>query len=325
MKSLQINLTSVEQNVLLAELDVSGSGRIVYDEAVERLCGDQDDDDESSDDQEAHDSRPQPRRRRIHRRKASLLGFTGDEDLHREYEKQRIEHRGGTHDIPEANGRGGYNTWDAKNYSIEEQIELREGDNRSYYQRNRRGTVVSVPLSDEETLEGRIDVSLLSKMMSDVDMATSSDIVHKKKKKKKKMVRTKANRSRRKVTPSFAPPRHVRSKQGTTSSRRRRRLHMRKAELLGFTGNQDLHREYEKQRIEHRGGTHDIPEADGRGGYNTWDAKNFTIEEQVELGKTDNRSYYQRNRRGTAVSVPTSDDTTLQRRVDFALLQKLSG
>ena len=46
---------------------------------------------------------------------------------------------------------------------------------------------------------------------------------------------------------------------------------------------EQLHR-YEKQRIEHRGGTHDIADYDGRGNFNTGRCTKLHDEEQVAVG-----------------------------------------
>ena len=106
-------------------------------------------------------------RPRIHRKKAALLGFMGDEKLHQEYEKQRIEHRGGTHNIVDYDGHGHFNTWaDPRNYTIEERLATGTADDRSYYQKNRRATAVKVPLKETRLSDGRIDMELLGKIMS---------------------------------------------------------------------------------------------------------------------------------------------------------------
>ena len=55
--------------------------------------------------------------------------------------------------------------------------------------------------------------------------------------------------------------------------------------ILRKSTNQLSKNRYEKHRIEHRGGTHDIVDYDGHGNFNTFgDARNYTVEEQVATG-----------------------------------------
>ena len=64
--------------------------------------------------------------------------------------------------------------------------------------------------------------------------------------------------------------------------------------ILRKSTNQLSKNRYEKHRIEHRGGTHDIVDYDGHGNFNTFgDARNYTIEEQVATGTADDRSYFE--------------------------------
>ncbi len=141
---------------------------------------------------------------------------------------------------------------------------------------------------------------------TNAQLSTSSPSSVQKKKKKKK-----------------STPRRVRTHKSPDSSRPR--IHRKKAELLGFTGDKKLHEEYEKHRIEHRGGTHDIVDYDGHSRFNTWaDPRNYTIEERLATGTADDRSYYQKNRRATAVKVPLKEGAGLSdNRVDMDLLHKM--
>ena len=231
------------------------------------------------------------------------------EQLHR-YEKQRIEHRGGTHDIADYDGRGNFNTWgDARNYTTEEQVAVGAADDRTYYERH-----ASNAQSFDDTIEttgghlkNRLDLSMLNNMMgTNAQLSTSSPSSAQKKKK--------------------STPRRVRSAATRTSpDSSRPRIHRKKAELLGFTGDEKLHEQYEKHRIEHRGGTHDIVDYDGHSRFNTWaDPRNYTIEERLATGTADDRSYYQKNRRATAVKVPLKEGAGLSDgRVDMDLLHQM--
>ena len=194
----------------------------------------------------------------------------------------------GLHDIADYDGRGNFNTWgDARNYTTEEQVAVGAADNRTYYERH-----ASNAQSFDDTIEttgghlkNRLDLSMLNNMIgTNAQLSTSSpSSAQKKKKSTPRRVRSAATRA----SPDSSRP----------------RIHRKKAELLGFTGDEKLHEQYEKHRIEH-GGTHDIADYDGHSRFNTWADPRNTIEERLATGTADDRSYYQKNRRATAVKVP---------------------
>ena len=315
LRSMAITLSTSKKNALFHHFDPNDLDRIEYEPIVKTLCG------SSKRKNKRILKSPatpadlySPPRHRIHQPKAALLGFTGDEKLHQAYEKHRIEHRGGTHDIVDYDGHGHFNTWgDARNYTTEEQVAIGAADDRSYYERFAQAREDFDDTIDPVGghLKGRLDLSMLNNMLGlnapsySPSSSSSSPKVEKKKKKKKK---------------KNIPPRR--------SPRPGPRIHRKKAELLGFTGNENLHKEYEKQRIDHRGGTHDIVDYDGHGHFNTWaDPRNYTIEEQLATGTADDRSYYQKNRRRTAVKVPSKVGSGRGRLsgdcVDMDLLNKM--
>jgi len=301
LQSLGIKFTKLESLSLLECLDADrNEGRINFEAFLDRVTVNK-----------------SPPRRRIHHRKASLLGFTGDERLHSDYERHRLERRGGAHDAVEMNRQGGAVAWGAKTFNIEDRMAIHSADDRSYYQRFRDVEVLKVDPKNVNDVSHRIDVDLLNSFTQNGN-GNEAGVVRGAAQRSRRGRERKKKRVGNKIREADRP--------GVSRVSDRGRIHHRKASLLGFTGDEELHQAYESDRIESRGGAHDVPEADRVGGYVAWGPKTYKTEERAATHTLDNRSYYRRNRRrGGSVDIPETYRSSASGRFDPSLLNELTS